>query len=395
MKRGFSNVDDDSPTANQQPTKYSRNPNNARKLTFQINDSLRDAYGSPSVESKIKAHQSTPYPKLRPRQLQDEEDEQDESIIASAIRPDRTAKPTTETVEKRNPEYLNKICSLNRSFIRWIDTYFNKGDNFDFTPVCNDYIRFMNRLKEKYPNENGDASLNDKSAAVGNCRADSSPIKNKSTGIYQSLSKFVSTPPPNPGDPGYKSTPHPKNLLKQQQPAAAERDTKFGAFGGKLDGEEENTVRQQTAAKFEFLPQPQTNEDKKDEKFSFLPTGTSASLTTTTTTEFALGRNQMGSNAISKNLFDIKPKLSNSSPLQLPFSNDTATLAAKPTDNHFSADGFFKTQIANQSVSKGDLTDPNMTANTTANDTINDDDYVPPKPESVAHVEEDAKYSVK
>lgn len=202
MKRGFSSVEDDSPTANQQSTKYSKNPNNGRKLTFQLNDSLRDAYGSPSVDCKIKTHQSTPYPKLR--QLQDEDDHE---ISALAVRPSAT-RSTAETVEKRNPEFLNKICSLNRSFIRWIDIYFNKGDNFDFTPVCNDYIRFMNNLKEKYPDESGHLSVNDKPAAGSNCLGDSSPTKNKLT-FYNATRENLHTPPPNPGDPGYKSTPSP------------------------------------------------------------------------------------------------------------------------------------------------------------------------------------------
>ena len=397
MKRGFSNVDDDSPTANQQATKYSKNPNNGRKLTFQVNDSLRDVHSSPSAEFKIKTHQSTPYPKQRLRQLKDEDDEQDEIIVASAAR-SSAGKRSTETVEKRNPEYLNKICSLNRSFIRWIDTYFNKGDNFDFTPVCYDYIRFMNRLKEKYPNENGDLFAKDKQSTADNCLAESSPSKNKTINFYSTATiKFANTPPPNPGDPGYKSTPHPKNLLKQQQTIATSGELKFGTFTtSKPEGEEEkaNVQQQKPVAKFEFLPQSlQTNEDKKEVKFtSFLSTGASS----LPTGEFSLGRSQMVSNSISKNLFDIKPKLSNSSPLQLSPVKDAATPAPKPIDNHFATDSLFNTQL-NQSVSKlADTTDPNMTANTTVNDTINDDEnYKPPKPESVAHVEEDSKYSVK
>ena len=409
MKRCF---DDDSPTSNQQSTKYSKNQNNTRKLTFQFkNDSAKDSDLPSSTLQYKPSYQLTPYPKLTRKQLQQYENEDNELVQSNSNN-------RLEIGERRNPEFLAKLGSLNRSFIRWIDIYFNKGDHYDFTPVCNDYVRFMNNLQEKYPIENN-LNSNEKSLATTATTATNSlteespsPIKNKLN--FQLMQQFnTNTPPPNPGDKDYKSTPYPKHLLAKQQAAASESVNKF-KFGSddkyettrvkeeSLQSQEQQHQQQTNPIKFNLLPQQTVttaiNENKKEFKFSSFQSDISP-LVSNSMNEFTFN-NQLGTaNSISKNLFDVKPKLTNSNSLSTPSKDGQM----KQIDsNFFSSENIFKTQL-NQSTTDHQQSNTtvnqnlNLTINTaTANETLNDDDenYVPPRPEA-AIVEEDASFSVK
>lgn len=386
MKRRFSDEDDSLPN---QTTKFTKsNSNNGRKLTFQLNDD--SVQETPPSDSKFKGHQSTPYPKQKLRQLQD-----DLEVVSS----------TVEIAEKRNPEFLAKLGSLNRSFIRWIDIYFNKGYNYDFTPVCNDYIRFINSLKDRYPVESANTSSNSVEKTTNNCLNDS-PMKSKFNFMQQSAFA-VNTPPPNPGDKDYKSTPFPKHLLNNNK--QSQQDSFLDSIG------KSKTV-DAAPLKFDFISQQakssaevdSVDEQKKEIKFPILTTSSSneSSMfkfnkqTTATAAD---------SNPIIKNLFDIKPN-------QLtcclyPSAKDAPSPQAKPIDSSFfspekmmfklnptakpfdSSNQTTITQLANSSSTAiaNLASQPDASVSVTNED---DENYVPPKPEAI-FVEEDASYSVK
>lgn len=412
MKRGFSSMDD-SPVSNnqQQSIKYSKNQNNLRKLTFQLNDSVKEI-DSPTFESKFKSHQSTPYPKQKLRQLQDADDTNDLVNVAISTKNTPTKVSTNEIAEKRNPEFLNKLGSLNRSFIRWIDIYFNKGYNYDFTPVCNDYIHFINKLKEKYPIEGSSfhknsstSSTNEKSTIqlTNNCSNESlsSPLKNK----FNFIQSSIHTTAPNPGDKDYKSTPFPKHLIKQQTNTNSESSSiiKFNV-DDKSDTEDTATdLKEEKTKPSTFQFSGQLKDDKKEIKFQLSPTvtGLSSSSSSCNNPEFKFN-NQFGSssNSIDKDLFDNKAKFSNNQSTQnQDFNFNKNSFTPKSIDNNFfSAENIFKNQISQPNQPNDSIDNTlNITSPSTAtNETINDDDenYVPPKSEFV-HFEENTSYSVK
>lgn len=392
MKRGRS---DDSPTSLSQSVKFSRNPNNERKIAFQLNEPFKNEISSTS-EFKTKTHQSTPYPKEKLKKLRQEDDD--------VIGPTANTNASIDIVEeKRNPEFLNKLGSLNRSFVRWIDIYFDKGYNYDFTPVCNDYIRFINNLKDKYPVENSEtssgykldnSSFNNANRIIGNSLSNASsnsPIKDKFS-LFSS-NAFVNTPPPMPGDKDYKSTPFPKHLLnKQTQNADANKQD------SKLEFKLEPKQEQADHSKASTVQQPIANQenDKKNEiKFPnfLLPTGSSNGP--------AQFNNLGTSTNLVKNLFEIKPKLSNniSTPDKLGLTNN---LSNNSTDNKTFDKNFFSPENLqfNQSKTVDQSMNNSSTFNFTANTSTVDaqqeqnedeENYVP----TVCQVDENAVYSVK
>lgn len=390
MKRGRS---DDSPTSLEpQSLKFSRNPNNERKIAFQLNEPFKNEVSS-SSEFKTKTHQSTPYPKEKIKKLRQENDEAIEMV-------ESTNATINIVAEKRNPEFLNKLCALNRSFMRWIDIYFDKGYNYDFTPVCNDYIRHINNLKDKYPIENSDSSgsenvnkldntsFNNANKAIGNClnNQSNSPVKDKFN-LFSSV-PFLNTPPPMPGDKNYKSTPFPKHLLNKPQNA--------------------DTVKQEQTFDFKASSVQSTkpvdleNENKKNEiKFTNFSLPTSSS-NGPTIPQF----NNLGATSTNfvKNLFEIKPKLSNniSTPDKIGLTNNSTE--NKPFDkNFFSPENlqFNQSKPADQSINTSSTF--NFTANTSINASTaadnqqqqeqneDEENYVP----TVCQVDENAVFSVK
>jgi hypothetical protein len=53
--------------------------------------------------------------------------------------------------DDRDPIYFQKLKSLNQGFKKWVIEYMDKGQYFDFTPVCKDYINHITKLDDKYP----------------------------------------------------------------------------------------------------------------------------------------------------------------------------------------------------------------------------------------------------
>lgn len=51
----------------------------------------------------------------------------------------------------RDPQYWTKVKKLNRSFTSWVTQYMNISPDYDFSPVCNDYLKHMSSLQASFP----------------------------------------------------------------------------------------------------------------------------------------------------------------------------------------------------------------------------------------------------
>lgn len=63
----------------------------------------------------------------------------------------------------RDEQYWVKLVKLNKSFLSWVKRYMEISSDYDFSPVCADYINHVEKLQKTYPVLDGHSTTNEDS----------------------------------------------------------------------------------------------------------------------------------------------------------------------------------------------------------------------------------------